>query len=146
MGESMLRLYVTRMVKVKVADLLFPSLKVRPTRADNAAIAQFVTQFAAGNYGIGNRTICVGIDPTCEATVEEVIKAIEESKETGTNCTLTALKNVRVLVVDGAHRVEAFRAPRSATSCPVVTARVTSAATRSASGQRLPHRRVMSTT
>ncbi len=31
----------TRMVKVKVADLLFPSLKVRPTRADNAAIAQF---------------------------------------------------------------------------------------------------------
>ncbi len=82
-GESILRLYVTRMVKIEVADLLFPSLKVRPTRPDNAAIAQFVTQFAAGNYGIGNRTISVGIDPTGEATVEEVVKAIEESKGTG---------------------------------------------------------------
>ncbi len=107
-----------------MADLLFPSLKVRPTRADNAAIAQFVSQFAAGNYGIGNRTISLGIDPTCEATVEEVIKAIEESKETATNCTLTALKNARVLVVDGAHLVEAFRAREVRDKLPVVTARV----------------------
>ncbi len=53
-----------------------------------------------------------------------MIKAIEESKETGTNCTLTALKNVRVLVLDGAHRVEAFRAPEVRDKLPVVTARV----------------------
>ncbi len=86
-------------------------MKVRPTQADNAAIAQFVTQFAVGNYGICNRTISVGIDPTCEATVEEVPKAIEENKESGMNFTLTALKNVRALVVDGAYRVEALRAP-----------------------------------
>ncbi len=82
------------------------------------------TQFAAGNYVIGNRTISVGIDPTCEATVEEVVKAIQESKETGNNCTLTSLKNVRVLVVDGAHRVEALRAPEVRDKLPVVTARV----------------------
>ncbi len=66
MRQSRLKENFTRTVRVKVADLGFPSLKVRPTQTGGTESDQFVTQFAAGNYGVGGRFISVGIDPTCK--------------------------------------------------------------------------------
>lgn len=126
-GRGGLGEYTTRIVRVDVASLQYPTQRVRQLRTDDeTAIGKFIRRFQENTYGANDRLISVALDPDCGATDEDVHKALAHLSQAHptTPPSLTSIPNVTVMVVDGAHRVAALTSDKVRSLYPEVRARL----------------------
>lgn len=128
-GTSTLKEYKVVDVSIVVADLVKPENAVRPLRSDPDAVEKFIKPFEKGNYGDGGNYISVAVSPESNVTNEDLLANIERQKNPADPLELPRLpgplgSGVKVMLVDGAHRVAALLSDELKTRIPEVQARL----------------------
>lgn len=105
-----LECYEKTVVMVQIDKLIIPKLGIRPCHENSTAIKRFLDTFKTPDgYGEDGRLISVGLAPNSTVTKAEVVDCSLKKEYAKEPFYLTSLKGAKVLVADGAHRVEALR-------------------------------------